>query len=473
MVDSTVNRHSSMDVILESQAQLVSRIGLATKNSNKLSFLHGEIGVGKSHVANLLQQNLLNVHTVKLQLKNAIEPEQLKQQIICELATDELSDLNQSISTAVHNSIRHKNISTLLIIDNAELIPQQALNALWQSIHELTRMNQTHFTFNVLLIGASRWAFPVYSGLKNKTDSLVAEYSLTALTKQQAIDFMMNVHADWSDLKIQQFINKVAPEYLTPKQLIYAQLPLVNSYKKKILLGISLIVLLLISVAIVGSISSEKSESIIDSTEVPNFITPLAPVNPSEINEIKVEATQTTIVEDITIITPTAVTSDVIPVETIVDDISIVASDKEATTEANSTEIQTPNRINETQEPITIVVNEQSNSQETIDIPMVSTYQYDEQYLLNVPTSHYALMLGGYSNKATLLTMQTRFKDRSKLYQYETIRYQQAWFVFLYGTFETLEQANKFVKDNKTIFEGFSPWAKPLRSIQQEIEVSQ
>jgi type II secretory pathway predicted ATPase ExeA len=83
MVDSAVTRQSSMDVTLEPQIQLVSRIGLALKNSNKLSFLHGKIGVGKSHVANLLQQNLPTIHVVKLQIKHAMEPEQLKQQIIC------------------------------------------------------------------------------------------------------------------------------------------------------------------------------------------------------------------------------------------------------------------------------------------------------------------------------------------------------------------------------------------------------
>ena len=133
---------------------MISRIGLAIKNNSKLSFLHGNVGVGKSHVAHLLQQNLDKVNVVKLQLKAVMEPEQLKEQIVCELATGELSDLNQPISTAVNDGILRNNLSTLLIIDNAELMPQQTLSALWQSLHEVTRINQTNYTFNVLLIGS-------------------------------------------------------------------------------------------------------------------------------------------------------------------------------------------------------------------------------------------------------------------------------------------------------------------------------
>jgi len=43
----------------------------------------------------------------------------------------------------------------------------------------------------------------------------------------------------------------------------------------------------------------------------------------------------------------------------------------------------------------------------------------------------------------------------------------------LYGTFDTLKQANNFVKVNSTIFEGFSPWAKPYKSIKKEIHIGQ
>jgi mRNA degradation ribonuclease J1/J2 len=145
----------------------------------------------------------------------------------------------------------HSQQSILLIIDNAELIPQQTLSSLWQSIHELDRMNQTLFTFNVLLIGDTRWAVPIHHGLKNKVDSLVAEFGIDPLTPAQATDFMMSVHTDWSDQKIQQFINKISPEYLVPKQLVYAQLPVAKGIKRKVLLFVSVIVLSLCIVTVI------------------------------------------------------------------------------------------------------------------------------------------------------------------------------------------------------------------------------
>jgi len=487
MVDQTVNRHSSMDVTLESQNQLVSRIGLAIKSSNKLSFLHGETGVGKSHVASLLQSNLPNIHVVKLQLKNTLEPEQLKQHIICELATDELSDLNQPISAAVYDNIRHKNLSTLLVIDNAELIPQQTLSGLWQSIHEFNRMNQTHLTFNILLVASSRWALPMYSGLKNKTDSLVAEFALASLTKQQATDFMMNVHADWSDIKIHQFINKIAPDYLTPKQLIYAKIPSVNRHQKKILLSIGLIVILLISVAIVGSFSVDKTPITTDIPQlVSNVSTPL--VSKPKINEYDVKDVE----YDIPDIEP-AGPEEVKFVDKVIEknkppSLVIAQQSEETNTVLLSTDILDVDNKNE----ITVIDNseneivntkqlavtkEQIDSVEELKTPISTTivnhYKFDEEFLLNVPINHYALMLGGYSNEETLKTMQATFTEQSMIYQYETIRDKQAWFVLLYGVFDTIDQANKFIAENSIVFNDFSPWVKPIRSIQLEIEVSQ
>lgn len=475
MVDSNVNRQASMEVILESQTQLVSRIGLAVKNNNKLSFLHGNVGVGKSHVAHLLQQSLEKVHVVKLQMKAAMEPEQLKEQIVCELATGELSDLNQPISTAVNDGILENNLSTLLIIDNAELMPQQTLSALWQALHEVTRINQTNYTFNVLLIGDSRWALPMHHGLNNTPDALTAEFLLSSLTSQEATDFMMRVHVDWSDQKIQEFVKKVPPEYLIPKQLIYAQIPLSARYKRKVALSISALVVILAIVTVFAnySMKDQSSDFVTAKNDIPNIallppvVTATAPQKEDSIidvisiaephNDIPLQPAKEVSIETVEQVAE--------PVESVIE--IVEADTKEAV-------------VKEEVPTITDVAN--TNSNEPIEVPKeavtvnkapIELFNFDEQYLLSLPTKGYALMLGGFSNHETLLAVKKRFKNSSDLKQYETIRYEQPWFVLLYGTFDTLKQANNFVKVNSTIFEGFSPWAKPYKSIKKEIHIGQ
>jgi septal ring-binding cell division protein DamX len=466
MVDSAVNRQSSMDVTLEPQTQLVSRIGLALKNSNKLSFLHGKIGVGKSHVANLLQHNLSNIHVVKLQIKQVMEPEQLKQQIICELATDELSDLNQPISTAVHNSIVHSQQSILLIIDNAELIPQQALSALWQSIHELDRMNQTHFTFNVLLIGESRWALAMHHGLKNKADSLVAEFAVAPLTAQQATDFMMSVHTDWSDQKIQQFISKVAPEYLIPKQLIYAKLPVANGTKRKVLLfaGILVVSLFIVTVIVGYSMTNEKALTIDVKNDIPKGIVPSLT---SKLTAVKAK----------TKVVSKDLNNDVEPIkgdellslidEELLSSVTTTSKENLAPVVGNTTNIAAI-----LPEKETLMSNDVEAINKAVNEPIIK-FKFDEEYLLALPKQGYSLMLGGYSSESTLLAVKQRFTEPKELKAYQTIRNGNPWFVLLYGSFERLAKANKFVEDNSIVFQGFSPWSKPHKTIQQEINAGQ
>jgi len=466
MVDP--NRQASMEVILESQSQLVSRIGLAIKNNSKLSFLHGNVGVGKSHVAHLLQQNLDKVNVVKLQLKAVMEPEQLKEQIVCELATGELSDLNQPISTAVNDGILRNNLSTLLIIDNAELMPQQTLSALWQSLHEVTRINQTNYTFNVLLIGDSRWALPMHHGLNNTPDSLAAEFLLSALTSQEANDFMMRVHVDWSEQKIQEFIKKVPPEYLIPKQLIYAQIPLSARYKRKVVLSISALIVILAIVTVFAnySMQEQNSELIATRSNVPD----VAILSPAVTKEPQKEDS---IIDVISVAQPKKKVDSIIA-----DEVSIELPEP-------STELpESPTEVIENNLEKEIVPDNTDNvkviKKEIVKAPpqiinakesLIKSFNFDEQYLLDLPTKGYALMIGGYSSHQTLLVVEKRFKSINNLKQYETIRYDQPWFVLLYGTFDNLKQANEFVKDNAAIFKGFSPWAKPYKSIKKEIHI--
>ena len=61
MNSASIDNVSAMDVKIESQPQLVSRIQLATDSHSRLSFLHGPSGVGKSYVAALIQEKLSRI----------------------------------------------------------------------------------------------------------------------------------------------------------------------------------------------------------------------------------------------------------------------------------------------------------------------------------------------------------------------------------------------------------------------------
>lgn len=464
-----------MDVVLEVQEQLVSRIALALNDSNTLSFLHGKTGVGKSHIASMLTNKLVSTLVVNLSPKNALDPEQLKQQIICELATDELSDLNQPISQAVNHAANYHQQSVLLIIDNAHLLPNQGLNAIWQAIHEFSRLNHSKLTFNVLLLGESKWALPLHHGLKNKTDSLVTHYPVESLTKQQAIDFMTSVHADWSDQRIEQFVNKVPKEYLIPKQLIYAQLPSANKGQVTALVWLSVLLAVLLgtSVAIAYYLQqgSETQDSII--TVEPKGLVVQKNTQSSDVDAPSLIAQQSAV--------DTSIEENVAQVRmndsTVHEVIQQTASKQEAAQEQNIsseiTVIDTENTAEVTEESdINVVDINQPIVGEVTEKLVDKNYPFNEQYLLSVSAKRYALMLGGFGQRQSLDRVLLYFSDDDNIKIYQTVRQEKTWFVLLYGDFESITAANNFLVNNQPLFNNLSPWAKPMRLVHQEINLA-
>jgi len=101
--------------------------------------------------------------------------------------------------------------------------------------------------------------------------------------------------------------------------------------------------------------------------------------------------------------------------------------------------------------------------------PAIELAIYDEVHLLTVPKSHYSLMLGGYSERSTLVDLQAKLADFPEIYQYVTIRNGKPWYVLLYGSFATRQAADKLLLALPSQLAGFSPWPKPFTSIHQEI----
>lgn len=475
MVDERVNRQGSMDVVLNAQEQLVSRIALACKDGNKMTFLHGISGVGKSHIATRLQDSLSSSLVVSMSLKSSIEPEQLKQQLICELVTDELTDLNQPIAKAVYQAIEHHHQSVLVILDNAEHIANQGLSALWQAIHEFSRVNQSNLTFNVLLIGDTKWAKPLHHGLKNKSDSRVAEFLVPTLTRQQATDFMMNVHADWSDQKIQQFVNKVPLEYLIPKQLIYAQLPNNKGIKFKVFLFLGAMITFLVLAVIAVAFYLRASGSVTDPVDMPQV--QFDGVNQVQSTEQKGHL-PSNLDDRVSVDSDAALNSD--SQQIFKQDIEYQKAIESAYT------IEQPMNIEAIDETLAVtakssflesgleseIVNAERNDV-TPQTQSAMTYLYDEQKLLKTEIDRYSLMLGGFSQFESLENVKSSFiVTDEKIKVYQTIRDGKPWYVLLYGDFSTSVEANNYVGNNLPKFGKMSPWAKSFQSIREEINVT-
>jgi len=440
-----------MDVQIEQQIQLLSRIQLAIDSHNGLYFLHGVSGVGKSHLANLILEKSLNTCCIKLNHRTKLDTEKLKQQLICELATDDFSDLQQPLLEAVTQRLANLQQSIVIIVDNASDLPQSAIAMLWHCVNDFNRLQLAGPSFSVILVGETSWTMPFFKALDKKENSLVAEFHLKPLSKQQSIDFMMAVHSQWSDRKIEQFVDKLAPEYRLPKQLIYGNSEPINKGLNKRLIALMLAVSLVFFVGL-GFIYYLNQQSL-DKTPATEFIEPpglsqSAPVEvkphestaTNDIDEPQIEQPQQALAIDEQTLTVTELKAQVIE------------------------KIDVQPQV--TLEPVE-TVNTQSKAPKQ---PLLNiTETSDEKMLLSVPTAHYSLMLGGYSNINIFNEINGSLDDVIDVYQYKTIRNDKPWFVLLYGNFATRAKADQALQALPMPLASFKPWPKPFTSIHQEI----
>jgi len=456
---------AAMDVQIEQQIQLLSRIQLAIDSQNGLCFLHGVSGVGKSHLINLLVEKSTNTCCIKLNNRTKIDADKFKQQLICELATDDFSDLEQPLVEAVAQRVDSLQQSIVIIVDNAADLPQNIIAMLWHCVNDFNRMKNCGHHFSVVLVGESTWAMPFFKALDKKENSLVAEFLLKPLNKQQATDFMMAVHSSWSDRKIEQFVDKLTPEYRLPKQLIYGQSESVDSGLNKrlviLLLGVSLVALLgLVSIYFLNQQSFEKS------------IAPVALPSDSTSFQVNVEDEVTPIVSE----TPGAEQQPVSQVKITPENppkkepsigvvqssaIKAVAPVRNDLSEPEEDLLQTPQNIK--------IIKPSESSEELKPVVLDIAERNDDEALLDVDPSHYSLMLGGYSNINIFTQMRDSLATVGGIYHYKTIRNDKLWFVLLYGNFETRAAANEALQALPNTLSSFTPWPKPFTTIHQEI----
>ncbi|MDP2560992.1 AAA family ATPase [Psychrobium sp. 1_MG-2023] len=485
---------------METQVQLLSRLELAFSNYSLMSFLHGPSGVGKSYLCAQLQNSQLNSQVIHLNYKSAVSEAELKQQIACEIATDDFLDTSLPLSQIVNSRIKFLGQSLLIVIDNAHELNHGALGMLWQSVNEFNRIAGRRNQFNILLVGDTSWAMPLFKALDKSTDSLTSEFNLLPLNQEQATDFMLAIHTHWSDEKIKAFIHKIPEQYLLPKQLIYAEESVLTQSKTSLLLKgvIGFCVFILIAVA-VGYIAINRD---VDNDSSPTTVSaesePLAIVETEDLSEMEVgvvsaggeltsnikpnnEQKQSldVVVNEfeeanvaVELATSSVVKATVQPssdsVDSTVNNPVIEPKPIEDAEERESTQqvFESPTLVTQPVKADNVILGSNGEDQLSVIKP---SYAFDEHYLLSLSEVNFSLMLGGFSSELVLNQVVSEISRKELLYRYYTVRNGGDWYVLLYGNFDSIGAAREQLSALPSHLNKFSPWAKPIKAVQQEI----
>lgn len=467
MHTSNANGSSAMDVQLEPQSQLLSRIQYVIDSESQFSFLSGESGVGKSFLTTMLVADLTNILVIELNCRKKSTPESLKQDLICQLATDDLSDINQSMTQAIEDAISYYGQSVLVVIDNAHYMPQTFVSALWHSFNEILAAQPTpQYKLNILLVGAKKWAKPVAERLREIDADLVTDFELSYLSTQQAIDFVTSIHPDWSDQKIENYIAKLNSKSLTPQRLIFTEQPIAEGSNLKRFIPAFIISFLLIVIAVgwfylSNGATSETEQAI----QLPPKIIVLSPesiASPDKqqqpiLTEVMPEK-ENSAEQSMDRQPSLSVTSPITDEETV----ALAAPGGE-----NAADVT---KATDASSPADTVVEETSAGQVSeLTEGDAMVYLFDEKMLLEMDESHVSLMLGGYSHQSVLERTMAKISDKTDLYVYKTTRNDSDWFVLLYGDFTDRAAAQQALTGASSNLALFSPWKKSFRLIHAEI----
>jgi septal ring-binding cell division protein DamX len=487
MSSSNANSLSAMDVQLEPQSQLLSRIQYVIGNESQFSFLSGEPGVGKSFIVSSLVETLTNTLVIKLSCREKFESEPFKQELICQLATDDLSEISQSLTLAIQEAINYYGQSILIVIDNAHHMPRAFVSSLWGSFCEALSADLSQANVNILLVGHRTWAKPIVNRLLEIRQALVSDFELAYLTSAQARDFITAIHPDWSDQKVINNLAQLDPEQLTPKALIFFEPKSIKSSKKP-WVALLAITLTLSGVGVGWWVLNDAPSLITEPTSMPQAPSVAVLTEMALVGEQANESEQ-----DVAISAPVVSAE---PNESVTSPESSQMMTEQADSPMAEEPLAEESLIEESliEEPIIEdIVDEVVRSAESeLEIPQQpelefvladspvnlipvvarTEFLFDEESLLSVPRSHVSLMLGGYSTKSVLDSVLVKIKDHTKLAVYKTTRLDKDWFVLLYGDFATSWSARQALASKDTVLAGFSPWIKSFKVINAEISAA-
>ncbi|NRA71844.1 MAG: AAA family ATPase [Gammaproteobacteria bacterium] len=426
---------SVMDVQLDPQIKLLSRLQYIINTGSQFCVLNGGPGVGKSFVANLLIEQINHTFLVNIKCQKNFKSDDFQRELICQLATDDLSELNQPLELALSYASQYYKTPILILIDNADYMSQSMVNSLLGSFNEFIR-GHSNYQLNILLVGDLKRGKPISEDISISDSGQISEYTLGYLSASEAKPFLSAIHPDWSTRQLDDYLACLEPQKISPKNLIYNDTELTVKPRPSFLMPLLVVLILMILVVFLWINHNDKETTrVIDArSELPSQTFSLPKQQPQMIQEPElVTEVEVNIDQPVSIPLPVGIVEKT-PAE-------------EKLTLDQTVDDEVANAIIETH----------------------NNYVFDEEYLLKVTSSNVSLMLGGYSKRAVLDWIVLRLNNQPNVYIYQTIRNDKEWFVLLYGSFADRAQAQSVLRNIPADLRSFSPWIKSFKAIQTEI----
>ncbi|MGI2914080.1 SPOR domain-containing protein [Vibrio alginolyticus] len=492
---------------LDSQIELLDRLGLLTNFGSNLIAINGHDGYGKSWLAQrYLEVGASNKNQCLLLCHSNQDDVQHRVLILSQLVSDALFNQQEPLLDSLERLLGDEPCDIAIVVDDAHLLSETLISELWMLV--LEAHHKPNWTINVLLFTQSGRLEGLLARLSYGQEIKPVELDIDMLSEVEARRFFESLVAryvnDESEKRVRDAFKKVDPvpgdimalgEMKVEKRIIIRSI--VGSP-----LNIALVVLVLLLLAAGGywwmlsqPSPDDKAQQIagsLEQTAIPTFEesgisaaqSSLQPVTDGSSSPDKSGA-----VDDSDSLPP-AVTEEVASVgsddnqQRVVIESNVVDALLEGKTDSADTKaiddvvgIEKTETVDETSSPLIKVVKPNQDMAQApaqseegdVNQPVVK-FSFAREELKALSPRAYTLQLAAMTSMEDVQSFLNEHQLNNQVRIYPTVRNDTEWYIITYQDYPTIQMARDAVASLPDSVKSVSPWAKSLRQVHREIE---
>ncbi|MBS9816276.1 SPOR domain-containing protein [Vibrio alginolyticus] len=492
---------------LDSQIELLDRLGLLTNFGSNLIAINGHDGYGKSWLAQrYLEVGASNKNQCLLLCHSNQDDVQHRVLILSQLVSDALFNQQEPLLDSLERLLGDEACDIAIVVDDAHLLSETLISELWMLV--LEAHHKPNWTINVLLFTQSGRLEGLLARLSYGQEIKPVELDIDMLSEVEARRFFESLVAryvdDESEKRVRDAFKKVDPvpgdimalgEMKVEKRIIIRSI--VGSP-----LNIALVVLVLLLLAAGGywwmlsqPSPDDKAQQIagsLEQTAIPTFEesgisaaqSSLQPVTDGSSSPDKSGA-----VDDSDSLPP-AVTEEVASVgsddnqQRVVIESNVVDALLEGKTDSADTKaiddvvgIEKTETADETSSPLIKVVKPNQDMAQApaqseegdVNQPVVK-FSFAREELKALSPRAYTLQLAAMTSMEDVQSFLNEHQLNNQVRIYPTVRNDTEWYIITYQDYPTIQMARDAVASLPDSVKSVSPWTKSLRQVHREIE---
>lgn len=481
--------HYSVQTEIYSQTQLCERLRHLTQFSSHLLLVSGESGSGKSTVLRHYVESDLNQKTISIDARQCNDDGALRTLLLQQISYDGRFNAYVPLVDSLPLFAQQLEYELTLCIDNA-MVLSPACIAEFAQLVDLSLNNRINIKVNIILFAESNWVDITMLQFA-KSASKVLELEMTVLDQQAAIKFVEQkftqagykptfVNQDAINRQVEACqgnlaeLEKCADAIMQGE--VYSSEPALSKLSEKPALTANksfYLAAIIAGILLLGSAGSFLYDAYQTEQQQANTVQADPQLIPPVINPEEPLTTDTNTETEVTIdgSKPQMLASDwddELPTE-IGQTITLTTA-----VDAKATEQTQKQRVVIDDAAVNKMLAKQNAANETATVASETTDVKSKTgagkaWVMTQPAKNYTFQITGLSRESQLKRYLNEHDLPENIWTYQTQRNNKPWYVVLYGSFTSVEQANAAKLKLPAAVQKDKPWLKRFAQIQRDL----